>query len=250
MFVNKNEKITVESKITLINEFRQHLFRSLDIRTLVARDMIEGVNSLDNNISDDKGSRLLRRALKNEIPFFDSVNKGLVKTKDYLTEVSIWLKNKSSNEDILNHINKLISLLDVFNKYFAIKNDRLKKEEFFLNNPNGDSLRNFLLAWGEEVKSVRSLLIDSGNCSEIDSFFKEVGLGTMVALRSGFCTDNFNKKIMSWNISFKDNEEFMLYFSYISLLSSISLMFLTFRELEEKIETVNLETLKKLDVKF
>ncbi|MCC7575135.1 hypothetical protein KO361_06095 [Candidatus Woesearchaeota archaeon] len=245
--MDNEEKLGVESKIIMVNEFRQHLFRALDIRSIISKDMILGVNLLQRDLSNDEGIRLLRRAVKNERPFLESVSKGLSKSNDFLFESFSWLSTISNDSVFLGNVERLMRVVGVFIDFFRASIKRFKAEIEFLDNISVESFEFFMNSWGVEIQRVRSLL-NSINCSDLDSYFKNVCSVNRNIMRLSFGSDNFFKAVNDLGLSFKNNDEFSLYFSYCSLLGSISLMVLTFFELEKSIDDVNLDTLRSLNV--
>ena len=238
----------VESKIIMANEFRQHLFRSLDIKTSISKDRIMGVNLLLKDVNSEEGLRLFKRSYKNESPFLVLVREGLNKTSDYLNESSSWISEKSQNTELLKNIVKLINFNNVFIDVFDKSQVRFDKQKLFFESPSDDLLRDFMFSWSQEVKDMHELLLIFDEAKIVHSYFKDFGADLRLALRTSFNSDKFNSITSSWGISFESSDEFMTYFSYCSLLSSISFMFLTFFELEFKIKDVNLETLNSVGV--
>jgi hypothetical protein len=244
---NQETKLNIESKIIMINEFRQHLFRALDIKTLISKDLIIGSSLLQKDVDDDEGLRLLKRAYKNESPLLDIITKGLEKSNTFLSESMIWIKSVSSNDELLSEIDKIKSVLDIFNSAFDQTVKRFKKENDFLSDTNVKSFEEFMISWSDEIQSLKSLIL-SVDSSSLDDYFKRINVNNRLAMRSGFGSNNFYEITKDWSISFKDDSQFSLYFSYCSLLGSISLMILTFHELERSIDKVNAQTLKDLNI--
>ena len=245
---DKELKVNIESKIVMTNEFRQHLFRSLDVRTSVSSDLIGGANLLSKNLSDVDGLRLLRRAYKNELSYLELVSKGLDKNLSYLDEVSLWVKAKSKDAVLLNNISRLFEFHKLFKSLVDKSFERFNAQSKFLESESESDFYNFMTSWAYNVEESRSLLGSVNDVKDIDLYFKDLGSNVRLALRAGFGSDNFLKMISSWSISFESYDEFMAFFSYSLLLNSISLMFLTFKELEEQIEAVNLNNLKKAGI--
>ncbi|MFP4567487.1 MAG: hypothetical protein ACLFN8_00940 [Candidatus Woesearchaeota archaeon] len=245
---DENLKITIESKIVMINEFRQHLFRSLDVRTSVSSDLIEGAKLLSEDVSSEEGLRLLRRAHKNEGPYLDLVRKGLDKTISYLDELSGWIKVRSGNSALFNNIGRLFEFHNLFNSLMDKSFKRFNAQELFLKTELESDFYKFMTSWAYNVEEARALLAACKDVREIDSYFKDLAGNVRLALRAGFGSDNFFEIANSWQVKFEDYDEFMAFFSYSLLLNSISLMFLTFSELEEQIESVNIINLEKVGV--
>lgn len=241
------EKLSVEQKIVFVNEFRQSLFRSLDLKTLVSKDSILGVYQVQNQNLD--GVKLLRRAVKNEASYLDSVSAKLSKISVFLSDLISWFSANFSDlegSELDLKIVQLSGFVSDFKELHIISLKRFELENAFLND--SCDLDSFLISWRDEQDALNSFLKSLKDFSKLDDFFKDLNSENRLALRAGFGSDNFYKIVASWDVSFTGEDVFSSYFSYCSLLSSISLLILTYRDLEERVAEINFSVLKDLDI--
>lgn len=245
--MDENEiKTTIESKISMINELRQHITRAQDLNVNVSEDRIKGTQTIINE-NKEEGLKLLKKANKNEAPFLEILNNGFKKTKEYLFESKTWILIKTENEELKNKFEEFLNIIKFFEEDLKQNIRRYEFEKEYLQSER--HIHEYLQEWTKEVQSKRKLINLIKTKKETITYFKDMRENARTALRKGYGTQNFYETIQI-KLDIKNQDEFMKYFSYTTLLNSISDMIETYLEFETKMENKNIETLKEVGIKI
>lgn len=246
----------INSKINYVNEFKNNLIRSMNIRIKISQDRIRAIRLLEENHQDQNGLQLLRRCIKNERWFLRIVENGLRDSFEQLKSIFDWINTNIRDREAKNKTRRLIEIVEIY--YSKIKDieHRLKLEEAFIDRQNEDSFRQFVNQWNKEIKLNRKLLKKTVDSSELEDYFKKIRIIIPQALKAGAMGGALGAFIRKFYLlpefkdaitgqPFSENKQILISAAIFALTAVIASTMVALENIEKQIEVMNIDELSR-----
>ena len=244
----------INSKINYVNNFRNNLIRSMNIRIKISQDRIRAIRLLEQYHQDQNGLQLLEKCIKNERWFLRIVEKGLRDSFEQLKSIYDWINTNINDKEAKNRTRRLIEIIEIY--YSKIKDieHRLNLEEAFIKKQNEESFRQFVNQWNREIKLNRKLLKKTVDSSDLEEYFKKIKIIITSALKAGviggalgafirkfFFLPEFKNTITGQPLS--ENKQILVSAALFALMAVVASTMVVLDNIEKQVEEMNVEEL-------
>ena len=240
------DKKDMQEYIKFVEQFRNNVIRSLNIRLKISQNRIQAIRILEKNHQDEGGIKLLKRCIKNERWFLRIIQKGLEESLDKLKDIYAWLKLTVKSKELKDNAKRLIEIIEIF--YFRLEDieNRLQLEGEFIEKQDKDSFRRFVRQWRKEIRLNTKLLKKVVDVDDLETYFKRIdmsvrNLGTQIGAVA--TTVGLGGIAITSNVT--PNYAILILMPTLTFCIGISTTLKQLKYVEKQIEQMNLDELKR-----
>ncbi len=241
----------IEDDITFLNDFKNNVVRSMNLRLNISKKRIEAIRLLEENHLDPEGIKLLRGCIRNERRFLKIIESGLKESRDKLLNIYAWTDGNIKDKEFKRKTKRLMDVVEIFYSKIISIGHRLQLEEKFINKQDKKSFKEFVKMWNKEIKLNRKLLKKIVDGGDLAGYFRKIRIIAKKVLKAGAIggvLGAFIKKfyfVPEFTKQIPENQQILISAAVFAFMAAAATTLTTLENIEQQIEIINTAELEK-----